>query len=70
MSKDEFTRYYRKEYGENSLPKLAERLERVEQKGTSSLIDKSVQDLIRSNRAGSNEQEISYDEIVRIYCLT
>lgn len=65
MSLDEFREYYRKEYGHDS--DLAERLARVEAKGTSSLIDDSLKESISFNRAGDNEKQLSISAIYTKY---
>ncbi len=64
MTLDEFTAYYKQEYGRSGAPQLAERLVRVEEKGTSSHIHRSVDELIRNNRAGDDETCASREEIV------
>jgi len=69
MSLEEFREYYRDEYGRRSMEALDERLVRVEEKGTSSQIHASVDDLLQNNRAGDNEACISKQEIIRKYCL-
>jgi hypothetical protein len=44
-------------------------MDRVEKKGTSSLIDANGEELVAFNRAGPGESPLSYEEIVRFYCL-
>jgi hypothetical protein len=68
VSLDEFKEYYKTQYGSHGFKDLDERLERVEAKGTSSQIDENINDLIEGNRAGVDEEELTYDEIVREYC--
>lgn len=65
MSLEEF----KKDYIKSDLTNYEERIERVNKKGTSSLIDESVDALISFNRAGPEESCLSYDELVRFYCL-
>ncbi len=69
MPLNEFIDYYQGEYGASGMIKLADRLKRVEEKGTTAIQDKSLQDTIQFNRAGDNETELSFDEIFKIYCL-
>lgn len=69
VSLEEFKKYYESAYGRKSMDELSDRLMRVEQKGTSSQIDDSVEELISCNRAGDGETELTYDQIVETYCL-
>lgn len=68
MSLDEFKRYYQCRYGEEGFDKLPDRLSRVEQKGTSSIEDRSVESLITLNRAGEAENHLDYDDLIEEYC--
>lgn len=68
MSLDEFKKFYREEYGHQGLEELEERLKRVEQKGISSMIHDSVDDLITNNRAGKKETRITKEQIIAYYC--
>ncbi|WP_428412688.1 hypothetical protein [Legionella sp.] len=60
--------YYKNEYGEKGLLDLSERLERVEKKGVSSHIHDNFEELIKCNRAGDNEEELSMQQIIEKYC--
>lgn len=60
--------YYQQEYGEKGLHDLSERLIRVEEKGVSSHIHDSFDELIICNRAGENEEELTKQEIIEKYC--
>ena len=55
MNLEMFKDYYRKEYGENGMRGLPERLERVEYKGTSSTVEDGVDIYFILNRAGEGE---------------
>lgn len=70
MTLEEFTDYYRNEYGRAGEADLEERMKRVEAKGTSSQVDGDVRSLIRGNRAGDKESSMTYNEIVAEYCVT
>lgn len=59
MPLEEFREYYRSEHGESGMRDLPERLERVEQKGTSSMLDDSLDDLIQGNRAGEDDTPLN-----------
>lgn len=69
MALGEFTEYYKDEYGDQGLGRLSDRLDRVNQKGTSSHLDDSVESLVCGNRAGPSETELTLDEIYQVYCL-
>ncbi len=67
-SLEELKEYYQAEYGRSGMLDLDQRLFRVEQKGTSSLIHKSADDLISYNRAGANETCLTKEQIIKYYC--
>lgn len=67
MTLKELRRYIRRRYGTEGLSELAERLERVQAKGTSSLIHDSLEEEILLNRAGPRETRITADEIYELY---
>ena|SRR3990167_4646337 len=64
--KSDFISYYRNEYG---LQKLPERMKRVLEKGTSSMLDDSADDVIFPNKAGHNETCMTKQQIIDYYCL-
>jgi hypothetical protein len=69
MTLEEFEVYYQQEYGEAELKYLEKRLERVEKKGTSSLLGgHTLEDLISINKAGDGETKLSMEEIIQKYC--
>lgn len=67
-SLDVFKDYWEKRYGWQDVESLNERLVRVEKKGTSSHLDKSLEDTLLCNRAGENEKELTKDEILEKFC--
>jgi hypothetical protein len=67
MSLGEFTEYYKEEYGKSSIENLKQRLERVEAKGTSCMLDESVEATISGNVAGKNGKSLTADEIYEKY---
>lgn len=71
MSLEEFKAYYHDEYGRKECELgLRERLERVEAKGTSARdACGSLTVLLRTNRAGDNEERLSKKAIIQKYCL-
>jgi len=69
MSKDDITQYLIGKYGTNNHTEafLAERFSRVEENGTS-YYGTTLEELIAGNRAGENEKELTYKELVEEYC--
>lgn len=65
MRLDEFWDYYKDQYGRVGLDQLPQRLERANNKGTSSFLSCSFDDLIENNRAGLNEETLSKEEILK-----
>lgn len=68
MSLEEFRGYFRDEYGRKSMADLEDRLKRVEEKGTSSIMHDSVDDVIALNRAGKEETRLTLEQIIEGYC--
>jgi hypothetical protein len=66
----DFEKYYEWKYGLESLAGLPARMARVEQTGTSSMLDASVESLISGNRAGCDEDELTIDELVQKYAAS
>ena len=64
-----FRDYYQFEYGASGMQMLDSRLERVEEKGTSSTTYDSVFEQLMLNHAGPGENFLTIDEIRRAYCL-
>ena len=69
MTLDEFKEYYRMEYGNRGMGTLSERLERVEESGTSAVPTQTANQLIQFNRAGNNEENLSRELILDKYIL-
>ncbi len=71
MSLDYFKAYYKDEYGKQGMRGLAERLERVEEHGSSYEFDqRGSEDVVCINRASPNGSELTVDEIIERYCKT
>ncbi len=68
MTLEEFKEYYKDEYGRQGLGGLDKRLERVEAKGTSSLMHDSAEDVMDWNRAGQKGSSLSRQQIIDVYC--
>lgn len=68
-TRKEFEAYYRKEYGESGMQDLASRLERADGKGSSSHLDKSIEDAICCNRAGRDESRLTLEQLIEFYCV-
>lgn len=69
MSLVEFREHIQQEYGRRGVEALDERLDRVEVSGTSLMTPESARDAVLYNRAGPDETELTYDQIVDRYCL-
>ena len=69
LSLEEFTKYYAEEYGQQGMRGLPDRLKRVESKGTSSMLDDSIESLISGNTLASDGAKLTLDEIYQVYCL-
>ncbi len=69
MSLEEFKEHYKEEYGNQGMRmEFEERMKRVEEKGTSSRLDDSVEDMIQGNRAGKDETCLTVEQIIEGYC--
>lgn len=68
MSLEDFKIYYERKYGSDEMGYLQERLDRVDKYGTSSVDGFSVEELISCNRAGTNEGELTKQEIIKRFC--
>lgn len=68
MSLEEFKEYYRDEYGRSSMEEMEKRLAEVEAKGTSSRMYDSAEAVLRYNRAGVNETQLTIQQIIDHYC--
>lgn len=68
MSLEEFKEYYKDEYGRQGMQDLDKRLERVEEKGTSSMMHSSVSELISWNRAGKDGSILTKQQLIDVYC--
>lgn len=66
---DEFTEYYRSEYGEHGMIDLDKRFKRVEEKGISGHHPfDNLEALFEFNRAGKNEACLDKEGILEQYC--
>lgn len=68
MSREAFQAYYLNLYGTKAKAELEERLERVDKKGLSARNGWTIEDLIRSNRAGPHETRMTEEEIIEAWC--
>jgi hypothetical protein len=67
MDEEEFLKYHLEEYGKNESQDAPQRIKRAKETGTSSLCY-TLDELIDFNRAGPNETNLTYDELVEKYC--
>lgn len=65
LTLDQLKEWHKEEYGRSV--DIEERLERVEKYGTSLQRFTNVEKLIRLNRAGDNEEQLTLDEIYEKY---
>jgi len=69
MTLGEFQEYYQDEYGNEGMYGLPRRMERVAEQGHSCLLPYTLDELLERNRAGSNETELTKEEIVQAFCI-
>lgn len=69
MTLQEFTDYYRAQYGWSGMDEFAYRLARVDARGTSSMTCDSAEQTLLGNRAGDRETELTKEQIVDWYCV-
>jgi hypothetical protein len=65
LSRTEFEAYYLRQYGEQGMRNLPDRLTRVEARGTSAHSDTSAEDTLAVNRAGPDETHLEPPELLR-----
>jgi hypothetical protein len=68
MTLNEFTAFYRDEYGRSSMLEFQERMERVEAKGTSDYCGESVDETIARNHAAKDGLCLTKGQIIKVYC--
>ena len=68
MSREALAEYYDEHEAAYGVDDFAERMHRVDQKGVSAYFVDSVEDLVRGNRAGPDETELSLRELREKYC--
>lgn len=64
MRREAFEEYYQDQHGKVGMRELPARLERAVKYGTSSMDQMSAEDLIAGNRAGDDETEMSFTDIL------
>lgn len=69
MSREDFDAHYRERYGSEGMRELPARMERVDEKGTSSFMYDDAKGTIEYNRAGPNETTATRAEIIERYCV-
>lgn len=67
LNLDQLTQWYRDEYGKQGMLGLGVRLERTHTKGTSSLMDSSLEECLFLNRTGKNGSSLSYTKCLEIF---
>jgi len=71
MPLEEYKIYYRDEYGRQAFEgfEFEQRMKRVEEKGTSSMMHENVEDLVSYNRAGDKEACLDLQGIIQRYIV-
>ena len=64
---DVFTEYYREKYGTEGMREFPERMERVEERGTSAWNHKTFESTVSLNRAGPRESCLTPGDMVKAY---
>lgn len=64
---DDVRAWIKEEYGNSGLAGMPARLERLRAKGTSSINDNSAEDAVCGNRAGKDETELTFEQLVAYY---
>lgn len=64
MHREEFEQFYKEEYGNRGIEDLEARLSRAITFGCSAFDGHSLYELIKGNRAGPKETELSFEEIL------
>lgn len=67
LTLEQLKEWYEFEYGKRGMVDFDQRIERCMVKGTSSLIDNSLEDCVSLNRAGPRETRLSFQEFVDKY---
>ena len=67
ISLEELTKWVKEEYGNSGLRELDHRLERAHRNGHSgrSMLEGTLEDFVGCNRAGEDEENLSYEECLR-----
>jgi len=66
MTENEFREYYINKNGDSGLVEVDERMQRAIKKGCSGYFSKSAEDELKGNRAGPNETELSFNEVIAL----
>lgn len=64
MTREDFEEHYRFQYGREAMRKLPERVGRAIAHGCSAVPSMSLAELFAGNRAGDDETEATFDEII------
>lgn len=64
MRLEEYREHYRRLHGRLGLTKLGERLERADAKGTSARKRESLEEMLKGNKAGEGQAELSTQEVI------
>lgn len=68
MQLDQFNEWYRQQYGDKGMKELAERMERVNHKGTSSYFEsETLENLLEMYRL-NHDHELTLENLITDYC--
>jgi len=67
LTLETLTEYIQFKYGDAGMRKLPERLDMAHESGCSSLIGMNLKELLECNRAGEDEEHLSYEDCLRLF---
>lgn len=67
LTLEQLTEHIRERHGTRGLEALPDRLDRAREKGTSSILDDSIEDCVCCNRSGPDEAHLPFDEFCQRY---
>lgn len=64
---DELKEFIKERHGENGIMQLPERLKRLDKNGHSAITSETLEQFLICNRAGENEETLSFDQCIKQY---
>jgi hypothetical protein len=65
MTREEFEEYYLDRYGSSSKDDMRMRMEIAVNQSTSSMRGDTLEELVSCNRAGPNEERLTFEEVIK-----